>query len=611
MPYLQEMIHRLEVGPWFRYLRITALCLGILLLAVGYNWMSFRNLSTQEAMDAAQVARNLSEGKGYSTLYIRPISVHLVKERNEARKLPVTPGQSPDHARLKEMHPDLANAPVYPVVLAGLMKALPFRFAHDPTSQFLNPEGRFARYQPDFLIALFNQSLFLGLIGVTFLVARRLFDPAVAWTSAGLLLGCELLWRFSMSGLSTMLLLLIFMGMVWFLVALEEEAREPKHGVARLFLLASAVGVLAGLGTLTRYSFGWIIIPVSVFILLFGGARRGALCLIPLLIMLLMLTPWVYRNWTLSGLPFGTATYAILEGTFLFPENRLARSLQPDFSVIFLRPFIHKFLANFREILRNDLPTLGGSWVTAFFLVGLLLGFRNLAIRRLRYFLVVALGLFVVVQALGRTQLSVDSPELNSENLLVLLVPLVVVFGVSLFYLLLDQINFTPVSLRSGAVGLFGFVVCLPLLLTFLPPKTSPVAYPPYFPPRIEQVGSWMREQELMMSDIPWAVAWYGRRQCIWLTHNAQSDFFAVNDYLKPIRALYLTPQTMDNRFLSQWVRPGEHSWGSFILSSMVRREIPAGFPLRKAPSGFLPEQLFLSDWDRWKAPPEPIPTTE
>lgn len=267
MPYLQEMIHRLEVGPWFRYLRITAVCLGILLLAVGYNSRSFRNFSTQEAMDTAQVARNLSEGKGYTTLYIRPISVHLVKERNEARQLPVTPGQSPDHARLKEMHPDLANAPGYPVVLAGLMKVLPFRYTHDSSSRLWNSEGRFARYQPDFLIALFNQLVFLGVIGMTFLVARRLFDPGVAWLSAGLLLGCELLWRFSMSGLSTMLLLLIFMGMVWFLVALEEEAREPKHGAARLFLLAGAVGVLVGLGTLTRYSFGWILLPVSVFIL--------------------------------------------------------------------------------------------------------------------------------------------------------------------------------------------------------------------------------------------------------------------------------------------------------------------------------------------------------
>lgn len=109
-----------------------------------------------------------------------------------------------------------------------------------------------------------------------------------------------------------------------------------------------------------------------------------------------------------------------------------------------------------------------------------------------------------------------------------------------------------------------------------------------------------MKPDELMMSDIPAAIAWYGDRQCMWLPLNAQDDFFQVNDYLKQVHAVYLTPQTMDGRFLTQWVRAGEHSWGSFILESMVKKELPPNFPLRKSPSGFLPEQLFLTDRDRW-----------
>jgi len=103
-----------------------------------------------------------------------------------------------------------------------------------------------------------------------------------------------------------------------------------------------------------------------------------------------------------------------------------------------------------------------------------------------------------------------------------------------------------------------------------------------------------------MMSDIPWAVAWYGNRQCIWLTLNAQADFFSVYDYQKPVKAVYLTPVTMDARFLSQWIRADEHSWGSFALESMLKRELPPYFPLRRAPAGFLPEQLFITDVDRW-----------
>jgi hypothetical protein len=211
--------------------------------------------------------------------------------------------------------------------------------------------------------------------------------------------------------------------------------------------------------------------------------------------------------------------------------------------------------------------------------------------------------LLIIVQALGRTQLSEDSPEINSENLLVMLLPGVAVYGASLFFLLLDQMVLLFQGLRFVVIGLFGLVTCLPLILSFLTPRQIPVTYPPYYPPVIEQVAGWMGETELMMSDIPWAIAWYGKRQCIWLTLNTQSDFFQVNDYLKPIHALYLTPQTMDSRFLSQWVRAGEHSWGSFILASTINREIPRNFPLRKAPNGFLPEQLFLTDWERWRKP--------
>jgi hypothetical protein len=92
-----------------------------------------------------------------------------------------------------------------------------------------------------------------------------------------------------------------------------------------------------------------------------------------------------------------------------------------------------------------------------------------------------------------------------------------------------------------------------------------------------------MKENELMMSDVPWAVAWYGRRQCVWLTLNAQDEFFAINDYIKPVQALYLTPETMDGKFVSDWMRGGENSWGNFARP--FHKTFPEQFPLRNAPT--------------------------
>jgi hypothetical protein len=103
------------------------------------------------------------------------------------------------------------------------------------------------------------------------------------------------------------------------------------------------------------------------------------------------------------------------------------------------------------------------------------------------------------------------------------------------------------------------------------------------------------------MSDVPWAVAWYGQSQSVWLTLNTQSDFFGINDYQKPIRALYLTQVTLDARFLSQWVKSGDRNWGKFILDCLFRRSEkqagpPDGFPLPYwQQHGLWPDQFLLT----------------
>lgn len=611
MPYLQELIHKFEVGPWFRHGRTGLAILAVVGLVVGYNWRSFRNFNTQEAMDSAQLARNLAQGRGYTTMFVRPLSMHLLKQRALAQAGAGQTGAGTDPAQLKGPHPDLANPPVYPCVLAAAMKILPMKWQIDLTKSFWNRDGKFYRYQPDFMIGLINEMIFFAVIVLTFLLARKLFDPGVAWLAGLLLLGSELLWRFSVSGLSTLLLMLIFVGLLWFMVLLEQEVREPRDRAHRLFLFAGLAGLMLGLGMLTRYAFGWLIIPVLVYLILFAGPRKALVCLLTLAVFLAVVTPWLYRNVKLSGMPFGTASYAILEGTVMFPEHKLARTLDPDFSQIFWSGFLPKLFNNLRLLLATDLPKLGGSWLTGLFLAGLLLGFRNPAIRRLRYFAMMCLGTLALAQALGRTTLSEDSPELNSENLLVLLVPVVFVYGVSLFFLMLDQMNLIFGALRFLVVGLFGLIMVLPMLLTFLPPRPNPVNFPPYHPYIIQHVSGFMNEHELMMSDAPWAVAWYGQRQCVWLTLDVGDEFFAINDMIKPVRGLYISPLTMDAPFLTQWIRPGPKSWSHFMLECLVRYgAFPASFPLREALPGLLPDQMFLTDRKRWSDTSGVLPAT-
>ena len=112
----------------------------------------------------------------------------------------------------------------------------------------------------------------------------------------------------------------------------------------------------------------------------------------------------------------------------------------------------------------------------------------------------------------------------------------------------------------------------------------------------------------MWMSDIPWAMAWYGQRQSVWTTLNVKDqkghdDFFTVNDLQKPVHGLYLTTLTMDARFYSQMLRGQDWAWGKFVMDSLVTTNgLPVGFPLKHAPAGpYLGNgQLFLTDWPRW-----------
>ncbi len=584
---IQEWVHRLEERGGARTVKFLLAALVFAALILVYNLREFKNMSNAEAMDAAQLARNLAEGKGYRTLFTRPASSWLLEKGNSS-------GGQPDN-----MPPDLANAPVYPAVLAGLMKATPgFKYQIAGSKAAWNRNGSFSIYRPDFLISVFNQALLLAAAVMIFFIARRWFDGGVAWTSAIVFAGTDLFWRFSISGLSTMLLLVIFLGVVWCLALLEEGVRAGRSP-AWLMLLAAAVGVLTGAGALTRYAFGWLIIPALIFLFAFMSRRRGALALTALAAFVAVMTPWVLRNYQLSHAPFGMAGYALYEGTPAFPGHSLERSLHPNLSLIDIGQLWQKFILNTRNILRDELPRMGGNWAGAFFLAGLLMRFKNPALGRLRVFALLCLPVLIVAQALGRTQWSEDSPVINSENLLVVASPLVIIFGVSFFFTLLEQLEAAPAA-RYFMAGIFCVALCLPTALTFISTRANAVAYPPYYPPIIQKTADWMKPDELVMSDVPWAVAWYGRRPAIWLTLNTQEDFASVNAR-QPVGAIYLTPATLNGRFVSDGMQGVEHNWAVFAFDAILKQELPPGFPLNKMPTGFLPEQLFLTDSERWK----------
>lgn len=179
----------------------------ILFLLVGsffsfYGLREYKNLSNPEAMDMAQLARNISQGRGYVTDYLRITSLAIVKE------------QTGGDARINN-HPDIVNPPLYPVLLAGVFKAA--SLAGVPI-QYTPREGD-VRYLPELVVCIFNQALLLVALFLTFSLGRKLFDREVAIFAAVMLFLNELLWRFSISGLPTILSMVVLLLLFHLLVS--------------------------------------------------------------------------------------------------------------------------------------------------------------------------------------------------------------------------------------------------------------------------------------------------------------------------------------------------------------------------------------------------------
>lgn len=598
---IQTLVHYLEVGAGQVWLRRLVAVVLVVLFAVIYQWTEARNFSAPDAMDAAQLGRNLAEGRGFTTSFIRPLSLHLQQTRAAAV------GGDP-RAVLTAPHADISNPPVYPLMLAALFKVMPAQFRYGlPTDQF------FRRPYAEVFISAMNLGLFALVVGLVAWLGRRMFDPTVGFLAAGTTLVTEHFWRFANAGLPTLWLMVLVLLLVHVLVSFDRAAGAPLPSAGNLFGLALAAGILVGVAAMTRYAFAWLVVPVAGFLCWRGAPWRGRLMATLVLTTAVLMSPWLYRTWKLSGHPFGTELYSVIANTETYAGDRLERSQNPVLSDMHRLEPVYKLVGNLGAILRDEVPRLGGSWLTAFFLVGLLVPFHNATRNRIRWFLLTALLVLTVVQAATRTSLTSSFGTFTGENLLVVLAPLAFVYGAGVVVLLLDQIEWPAPLLRTLVLNVVLIGLAAPFLITCLPPRTLALSDPPYRPAIIREFAGFTPPSTFFMSDIPWAVAWYGPRECLWATlrvqenpednvNNRREDFFVFTEGRRPVQAVYLSPYWADQPMRARFFGDPDFAWGRYYLDVMLRQNIPLNSPLKHILGGsYMVNGHFLAaDRDYW-----------
>jgi Dolichyl-phosphate-mannose-protein mannosyltransferase len=568
--FIQRAVHALEAGALAVWVRRSLLVLAIIALAI-YYFYDFRGLATSQAMDQAQIGRAIASGHGWRTNFARPRAI----------------GQLQAHGKnvAQKIWSDTYNAPLPPLIDA---------IALWPVKSHSQMSMRDLVYAGDKAIAAMSIFLFLLSVLVLFLTARRLFDRRLALLACGLVVLCDMLWQYSLSGLPQMLLLLLFNATIYALV----RAVEAQHDGGRVGAWLAAIGIGFGLLALTHALTIWIFAGALVFCVFFFRPR-GRVAVIMLAVFTIVYTPWLIRNYIVCGHPGGVAIYSVLDG-IRHSEAGWMRRINLDVEGIGATNFRDKITTNFFSQWGHIFEYFGSSVVALMFFVALLHPFKRTETAVLRW-MILAMWIGAVA---GMAIFGINEEEgLAANQLHLIFVPLMTCYGLAYLLVQWNRLGIQLSIARIAFLSLLYFLCALPAIFTvpWLARAKSQIHWPPYAPPYVATLHDWMQPNEITASDMPWAIAWYADRRALWLpeTPKTLTDLSDYNILGGPVNGLYLTPISGSQDKLVDILKGEYKDWAPFILRSMNLEKFSMKWGTLL---GVEDECIFLSDHDRQHA---------
>jgi hypothetical protein len=511
-------------------------------------------------MDQAQIGREILRGHGWQTEFIRPLAIGELQSHGKYVKTAIWY--------------DTYNAPIPPLLDAAAIY-LPFKngwaFGKPPVV-----------YSSDRAIAFMGILFLLASLVVLYFIALDLFDHRLAAMAVGLVLICDMMWRYSLSGLpQTFLLLLLHLNVYAILRAMRAAyLNEPHLG------WIAAIGFGFGLMALTHALSIFIFFPVLVFSIFFFRPRGWA-ALLMLGVFLLVYTPWLVRNAMVCGDFRGLAGASIFDG-IVHPEAGHMRRFDIDLSGVTGNYFAVNFRTNLSGQIDRLIEYMGWSPVALIALVSVLHAFRRPVTSAFRWLLFAMWGSAVCGMALFGMK---EEHSLAANQFHLLFIPLFICYGMAYVLVQWDRrigLGFilpqwgarsgVHYLLRRSLVIAIFLLSAVPLLgRIFLEKSRWSVEWPPYMPPLISLMHNWFQPNEIIASDMPWAVAWYADRRSLWLPFN-QEDLSDLSDYQRlgaPVAGLYFTPISGTQNSLGDLVNGEYRHWTAYIVRTVNLAKSP------------------------------------
>ena len=560
---LQSLVNSIDEGLGLRLARGLIALILISGIFTFYAFTQFRGLIEPSAMEAAQVARNVSSGKGMTTQCIRPFDIGYVEAR----------GRGPLDV---DTFPEMRIPPLYPGLLA---------IAFEVVRPSFDAGMNWKIYEPESMAILPLACLLIVVVAVLLTgLASRVFGWRVAAPALAVFALSESVYLAGISGTSAILSMLLttatFGAVAW---AISLRSRRV-HALSWCGVVLLA-GACCGLAVLTSYGL-LAIAPAALFLLGVSLQRwRWTAVVLFLLALTIVLLPWMARNQVVTGSPFGLTTYTAVSNSPLYPDDTLERSdspaLRQDHVV---RAVQVKIMQRLQRVMRSDIRALGEGIVVCFFLVAMFFRYDDEFANRLKWSVLIAVALLTVSVCLG-----------SDMRLLSAIMPLVIIVGTGFFCEALDRLLIADDSWKKMAKIVFVLVAGAPTALTLFAIRPER-PYPPYAPPYINYVSGLMGEGETLCTDIPWATAWYGGSPSLLLPRGTKALEKLHRDGLR-IGGVYLTQATGDKQYVSELVTGRESAW-----LPLFRHMVPESFRWKHGfamPPGSR-EQIFLTDRPRW-----------
>jgi hypothetical protein len=526
------------------------LLIGLLCLAGLGLWAFFqyKGLRSPVAMEQADIARNLAGGRGFVTNVLRPFDLWMTGQDAEAVQGPV---------------PAIWHAPLYPYILSWMFRIMRVSYSFSPGG-LLDAEVR-TMVPLSILLLLFSA-------WSSWSLAKRIFDERVAHLSLVLLLVSALPLQLVLDtgALPLGMALAATMGL------LAWKAIESSTGEGRallLMLFSSLAGMTGGLLLLTHYAALPLVAGMLVFIALNVQRLRWLVVGLFMAHFLVVVLPWVcsqqaYGWWGVMAYPYG----ALLD-TSVFQGDSLLREVQPVLRNWQVMQAIREGIANRYGLFFGGETLLVAGFSLVFFLASLFQRDERHWNRHLKWMIAATL-LTVPVFPLVPGEVHGVWP---------VFLPFMLMLGAQAFCTMLDQEDYFDASVKPVLTGCLIVFCLLPSSMRLLQRGTGST-YPPYHGPLQAYAGRWTSPGQVVVSDIPWAVAWYARKASL-LWPNQAEDVLRYGDVAG---AIYLADPASS-------LQGGDPAWLRMRLDAVVPDPFPFAYGMF-LPAGLRDQVLLLRD---------------